>query len=80
MQVDVLITLGVVTTVIGLLAFSRVTPDVVLLGGLTLLMVVPIHVDGQAGSRLLPLVLRQLLWSPRTGEADHAPTATNGPT
>ena len=46
MQVDVLTTLGVVATVIGLLAFSRVAPDVVLLGGLTLLMVVPIHVDG----------------------------------
>ncbi len=46
MQVDVLITLGVVTTVIGLLAFSRAAPDVVLMGGLTLLMVIPNHVDG----------------------------------
>lgn len=46
MPFDALITLAVVTIVIGLLAFSRVAPDVVLLGGLTLLMVFPVAADG----------------------------------
>ena len=47
MQFDIVVTLGVVITVIGLLARGRIAPDVVLLGGLTLLMVVPVCADGQ---------------------------------
>ncbi|MBU0641514.1 MAG: SLC13 family permease [Planctomycetes bacterium] len=39
-------TLSVLALVIGLLIFTRFAADVVLLGGLTLLMVVPVQVDG----------------------------------
>ena len=46
MPFDALITLAVVTIIIGLLAFSRVAPDVVLLGGLTLLMMFPVAGGG----------------------------------
>ena len=39
-------TLLVLALVIGLLVFTRIAADVVLLGGLTLLMVIPVPVDG----------------------------------
>lgn len=46
MGFDALVTLLALAVIIGLLAFTRVAPDVVLLGGLTLLMVLPILDDG----------------------------------
>ncbi|MCK4343191.1 MAG: SLC13 family permease [Phycisphaerae bacterium] len=46
MGCDAWTTLLVLALVIGLLIFTRVAADVVLLGGLTLLMVVPVPADG----------------------------------
>jgi len=44
---DAWVTLGVVGLVLGLLIYTRRAPDVILMGGLTLLLVVPIH-EGDA--------------------------------
>ncbi|MCK4660900.1 MAG: SLC13 family permease, partial [Phycisphaerae bacterium] len=45
MGFDAWITLLIVALIIGLLAFTRIAADVVLLGGLTLLMVLPVPAD-----------------------------------
>ena len=50
MGLDVLVMLSVLALVIGLLAVTRLAPDVVLLGSLTLLMVFPL--PGEEGWRL----------------------------
>ncbi|UCG15611.1 MAG: SLC13 family permease [Phycisphaerales bacterium] len=50
MGLDVVVMLSVLALVIGLLALTRIAPDVVLLGSLTLLMVFP--VPGEEGWRL----------------------------
>jgi di/tricarboxylate transporter len=46
MGFDAWTTLSVLAVVIGLLVFTRIATDLVLLGGLTLLMVFPVHADG----------------------------------
>lgn len=45
MGLDAWTTLLVLTLVIALLLFTRIAADVVLMGGLTLLMVIPVYVD-----------------------------------
>ncbi|HUU85580.1 MAG TPA: SLC13 family permease, partial [Phycisphaerae bacterium] len=42
MGIDACVTLLVLAFIIGLLIFTRIAPDVVLLGGLTLLLVLPV--------------------------------------
>ncbi|MBN2563919.1 MAG: SLC13 family permease [Phycisphaerae bacterium] len=45
MGLDALVTLFVLVALIGLLAFTRIAPDIILLGCLTLLMVLPVPAD-----------------------------------
>lgn len=59
MGTDAWITLGVVGIVLAMLAFTRRGPDIILFGGLTLLMVAPWH-DGQ-GYRLGVMSAEQAL-------------------
>ena len=45
MEFDAWTTLAVLALVVGLLIFTRIAADVVLLGGLTLLMVIPVPAE-----------------------------------